>query len=221
MPHHPDSSDSAACQGPARPATVTPVATCTAHITVGAPTTGWGGEGVGVGPSHIIYLVEGGRAAWCMEPVTHTGDPQAGAGDAVTWVARAPELILADGLMMIAALIQSDEKVRGLLGTSRAKRTGGGRLLELDWADLGDLEDEVIASAESASVGALATKLVVTVMEGSSIRGQLGLLERGSMDVEVCTPSWLRALDDRGEVHAAGNLPPEDPGDHRFTAIRL
>lgn len=199
------------------------MATCTAQITVGAPMTrGWAPEGVGIGPSHILYLIESGRAAWAMEPVTHPGALDEGLPAEVrTWIPRAPETILADGLLMVAALLEGDGAVRDALIGSESKSYGGGRLLDVEWADLGELEPELVEEAATAAAKTITAKLVITAMYGSSLTGQLAMLERCSMDVEVCVPTWVRSRDDDGEVHIAGNLPPEDPNDHRFTAVRI
>jgi hypothetical protein len=49
-------------------------ATCTAQIVVGGSMNYWGGPGVGIGPRRIMYLVEGARAAWVLEPVVHNSE---------------------------------------------------------------------------------------------------------------------------------------------------
>lgn len=176
----------------------------------------WGGPGVGVGPVRNMYLVEGARAAWVLEPVAHNSED----GQPVTWIPRTPEQILADGVVMIAALVDEDPAVRGLI-EDRLKAGQSRELLTGDRADLTELPEDVLTEVESAALRAVRSKLVITAMSGSSLTGQLALLDRCSMDAEVCVVCWMRETDSEGNTKVAGELPPDDPEAHRFYALRI
>lgn len=198
-------------------------ASCTAQITVGSPTSYWGGPGVGIGPDYVMYLVEGARAAWVLERVVHHTDGDA-SNEPRTWVAGAPDRILADGLVMIAALVEDEPNVRELI-ERRVERERSTALLTERWAELDGVAGKVLDEFEAAALEAVRSKLVVTVMDGSSVTGQLALLDCCSMEAEVCTASWVRVKRWSNEASAdvlqtEGKLPPEDPEAHRFYEVR-
>ena len=178
----------------------------------------WAGPGVGIGPARILYLFEGSRAAWVLQTALGYQSPQA--VSRLVWVASRPERILADGLVMVAALVEQDADIRKAIEQALEPKQAQ-KLLEADWSDdLDAIADEALEVIETAAQQSVSSKLVVSVLNGSSIAGQLALLDRCSMDVEVCTPSWTRETNDGGTMHTTGALPPEDPGAHRFTAVR-
>jgi hypothetical protein len=176
----------------------------------------WGGPGVGIAPVRIMYLIEGARAAWVLEPVAHNAQ----AGQPVTWIPRRPEQILTDALVMIAALVDEDPAVRELI-EDRLKPGQSRELLAGDRADLTELPEDVLEEHGAAALGSVRSKLVVTAMSGSSLTGQLALLDRCSMDAEVCMVSWMRETDSEDNTKVAGELPPDDPEAHRFYAVRI
>jgi hypothetical protein len=190
-------------------------ATCTAQMLVGGSMNYWGGPGIGIGPGRIMYLVEGARAAWILEAVAHASEDR----PPVTWIPCRPERILADGLVMVAALIDEDPTVRSLI-EDRLKPNQRDKLLGSDWADLGELPEDVVEELESAALTGVRSKLAIALLSGSSLAGQIALLERCGMDAEVCTVSWMRQTSSEGDTEVAGKLPPDDPEAHRFYAIR-
>jgi hypothetical protein len=146
-------------------------ATCTAQIVLGGSMSGWGGPGVAIGPVRIMYLVEGQRAAWVPEPVAHNSQE----GPPITWIPSRPEQILADGLVMISALVDEDPKIRELI-RDRLTPAQARALLGAEWSDLTELADECLEEIENSARKAVHSKLVITVMNGSSVTGQLALL---------------------------------------------
>lgn len=195
------------------------MATCTAQITIGGFPGGWGGDNLGIGPERIMYLVEGGRAAWVLERVVHNSDEE-GFTEPVTWVPHGPDRLLADALVMIAAVVEGNAEVRErlaqLFSAGKTDERGDG-----SYVDLTELDADSLRELEEAAATAVQSKLVVTVMNGSSVVGQLALLERCSMIAEVCMASWVRQPDVDGNIQTGGELPPEDPDAHRFTAVRI
>lgn len=163
-----------------------------------------------------MYLVEGGRAAWVLEPVRHTSQE----AEPIIWVPCRPERILADGLVMIAAIVEEDAAIRELI-EKRLEPSQARALLSGDWADLTKLPKDLLEEIESAALRSVRSKLVVTAMSGTSLTGQIALLDQCSMDAEVCTVSWIRETDSEGNSKVAGDLPPDDPDGHRFYELRV
>lgn len=195
------------------------MATCTAQITIGGFPGGWGGENMGIGPQRIMYLIEGGRAAWVLERVVHnTGDEEF--VEPVTWVPRGPERLLADALVMVAVVVERDEAAKDLL-SQRLGAEPTAELLGASYVDLTKLNGELMQDVEDLAIAVVQSKLVVTAMNGSSVFGQLALLERCSMTAEVCIASWVRQPGADGTLQTSGELPPEDPDAHRFDEIRI
>lgn len=176
-----------------------------------------GGENVGIGPTHVLYLVEGGRAAWVLERVAHRSEDD-GSGP-VTWVPHGPDRLLADALVMVAVVVQKHAGIRGLIEQKLGEKAPD--FFESEFVDLTEVDGDLLEEIENAAAAAVEPKLVVTVMNGSSVTGQLALLGRCSMVAEVCMASWIRQLDVDGKLQTAGDLPPEDPDAHLFTAVRL
>jgi hypothetical protein len=189
--------------------------TCAAQIVVGGSMNYWGGPGVGIGPVRIMYLVEGQRPAWVLETVAHNSE-----GKPITWIPSRPERILADGLVMIAALVDEDPAIRELI-EDRLEPSQARELLAGGRADMTELPEDFVEELESAALASIRTKLVVTAMSGSSLIGQIALLDRCSMDAEVCMASWMRVTDSEGKTEIAGELPPDDPESHRFYEVRI
>ena len=194
-------------------------ATCTAQIIVGASLRGgFYGPFHGIGPDCVMYLVEGGRAAWVAENVRHHGGEDA--EELITWVPSHPERILADGLVMIAARITKEAVIQKLVH-DRLKPKQAEALLEAKRADLTKIDEGALLELEKAAREAIRAKFVITTMNGSSLTGQLALLERCAIEAEVCTPSWVCQVDDDGKIRTRGTLPPDEPEAHNFTEIRM
>jgi hypothetical protein len=195
--------------------------TCTAQILIGHHPYGWGQPCRGMGPLDVMYLVEGSRASWFLEPVAHQVSPEERTAPRVTeWILTRPERILADGLLLLA-LNERDpdpnliESVEEFLSPKDAHA-----LLSSERADLTRIDEKGTQALADTALDSIESKLVVTVMEQSAITGQLALLERCSMYAEVCTTQWIRSQDMHGEARTAGELPPENPDDHGFYAVR-
>jgi hypothetical protein len=140
------------------------------------------------------------------------------------WVAGSPERILADGLVMIAALVENQPNIRKLI-ERRVDHKQAKALLDEGLGELDGLSGDALDELETAACEAVRSKLVVTVMDGSSVTGQLALLDRCSMEAEVCTASWVRVKRWSQEAGAEklqtqGTLPPEAPEAHRFYEVR-
>jgi hypothetical protein len=135
----------------------------------------------GINPSHALYLSENGRPAWMLlkhDPLTPEDSERV-----ATWIPSVDDM-LEDGLMMIAAHVARSEGVREALVESKASTAGHLSLLE-------------VFSAEFLSAGRVAAratvfdgiKLVVTVLEESTVRSQLDVLNSYQVDAVVCVPT--------------------------------
>jgi hypothetical protein len=154
------------------------------------------------------------------ERVVHNSEEEEGFTEPVTWVPHGPDRLLADALVMIAAVVEGNaevlERLAQLFATGKADE-----LVKGSYLDLTELDGDSLRELEEAAAAAVQSKLVVTAMNGSSVVGQLALLERCSMIAEVCMASWVRQPDVDGNLQTGGELPPEDPDAHRFTAVRI
>src|SRR5262245_49576271 len=112
--------------------------TCTAQIVIGGSMNYWSGPGVGIGPSRIMYLVENERAHWILESVVHNSEN----ASPITWIPSRPTQILADALVMIAALVDQDPPLRELI-EDRLKPEQVRALLHSPLGDLTELPDEL------------------------------------------------------------------------------
>ncbi len=140
----------------------------------------------GIIPTHRLYLSENGRPAWILlhESLSRT-NPGRTHGK-ITWIPTL-ENMLEDGLLMLSIHVLQDpaliELAREYLRTSKP-----------DYVTLYDHIDPDNLDRLYAQSRALEHryKLALMVLEGSTIRRQLNVLEHYRMDVEVCTPRYSR-----------------------------
>jgi hypothetical protein len=154
------------------------VATVTAQILVGQGHPNHGG----IDPSHAALLFENDRPGWRLLPLHPEEDsPRIG------WTPTT-EHMLEDGLLMIAVhvwqpptLVQAlrEEVSEGQMATLELYR-------DMDSPKLQHLHEECRAGSYSQQ------KVVLTVLEESSIRQQLDVLEGYEIDMEVCIPRYSR-----------------------------
>lgn len=112
------------------------------------------------------------------------------------------DCMLEDALLMVALYVVEDTTSRQIAGTSLD--VGSGRALEVGTAFSEQTREKLYAHCRAMDNR---YKLVLTVLEGSSIGRQLGVLEMYSMDVEVCTPRYSRSYSRwRDEVIVKGAL---------------
>jgi hypothetical protein len=134
----------------------------TAQLAVGTPHPNHDG----IIPTHVAWLSENGRAGWLLEPTARGlwGTDESWTQEEISWVPGGPEHILEDGLLLIAVHVLRDKMPVEILVELRER---------CQHVDMGQ-------------------KVVVTVLGGSSLEGQLPLLERYPMQVEVCTVTYSR-----------------------------
>lgn len=147
----------------------------------------------GIGPSHYAFLSENSRPAWMLVPqnVFHSG--RRGGWKKITWIPTV-ENMLEDGLLLTAIHVLRDENVVALAKKSFKKA-------DLNRVELyEDIEsEELLKLYDQCRLIKIPFKIVLTVLEGSTIMRQIGILEKYSMDVEICVPKYYRAYTHWGD----------------------
>lgn len=202
------------------------MASMTAQILVGQPDMYHGG----IYPTHVVSLYENSRPGWRLQPtgrdlggspVDNTGEGRILSIREVVWVPSGPEHILEDALLLVA--------IHVLWGADRAAPAvddlGVPELLDEDFVDLTKIPTEALQELRGF-VAAIDVdyKLVIAILEGSSVLAQLPVLERYPMQVEVCTVSYSRLrreMANSGPLVACGSLEPPPGADHRYYGLNI
>jgi hypothetical protein len=164
------------------------MATVTASILVGVTHQNHGG----ILPAHHLLLAENDRPAWRLFAMRS-------AESATVWVPTVEDM-LEDGLLMVGLLAHQDRELMAAAATAfRHAYTGQVAMYD-------DIEESerrrLYALCRTIGRG---TKLVVTVLEDSSLAGQLAVLRHYPFDVEVCPSAyrreyapWTKTVQERG-----------------------
>lgn len=193
------------------------MATSTAQITLGIPDEG------GIIPTHVAWLYEGwDRPVWMLDPTARelTGGKVAdrpGAAEFARCVPSGADHLLEDALVFLAVHAMADrtivdaatEALPGLIRGADAKLQRDDDSFRGEFIDLHDLTAEPAAREALGRLRELCReiswpKLVVTVLRGSSIEPQLGVLAEYPMDLEVLTPRFSRLRTSGGAWGSAG-----------------
>jgi len=150
------------------------MSTVSATILVGTADQNHGG----IDPTHQLLLNENDRPSWSLFRL-HSARPQA------VWIPTIEDM-LEDGLLMVGLLVAQDAR---LLAAATAFRRGDSERIEM--------YDDVVESDRRRlyelcrNLGP-STKTVITVLRGSSVEGQLGVLRKYQFGVEVCPSVYCR-----------------------------
>jgi len=157
------------------------MATLTAQILVGTSHQNHGG----IGPTHFLFLSENSQPVWVLVP-ENVFNPENDKIIKVTWIPTI-ENMLEDALLMIAINVLKDQEISELAKEHFKGDIHGSLALYQDI-------DPVVLKTLYQKCRKLKTgyKIVLTVLEGSSIRGQLKVLKNYGIDMEVCTPLYFR-----------------------------
>jgi len=148
--------------------------TFTAQILVGTPHPNHGG----IIPTHYLFLSENDRPAWILE---NKSDSQK-----VIWIPTVEDM-LEDALLMIAIHVCKDSNIINLAKSFCKKITS--ERVEV-YSDLKEAHRKQLYQQCRALSNF--PKIIVSVFEGSTIRGQLSVLKQYQMEVEVCVPIYSR-----------------------------
>ena len=158
------------------------MATFTAQILLGHAHQNDGG----MIPTHSLYLSEGSRPAWLIKEVDLWDDGIEKVGN-IVWIPTL-ENIFEDALIMIGLYILKDEQLLEAAHKYFKKDIAGRVELydDIEQQDLRKLYD-ICRSLKYQY------KIAVTIFGSSSIEGNLKILEKYEMDVEICKSVFTRA----------------------------
>jgi hypothetical protein len=143
-------------------------------------------------------LSQNSRPGWGLFAM-HSNEPQA------VWIPTLEDL-LEDGLLMIGLLVVKAPKLVAAAKVFRKAYTG--RIQMYDDIDQSDRKQLYELCREIGPP----LKLVLTVLEGSSVASQLSVLSRYRFDVEVCPSAYRREYSAWSEtVQERGALPESPP----------
>ncbi len=171
------------------------MSTVTAQIIVGTSPV-WSG---GIVPDYQLFFSENSRPAWALYKIpggsgNHLPDP----GRPVVWIPTI-EHLLEDAIVMIHRYVIDDEVVAEQVDRKLREKEPGRAELYRD-IDLHDLE----IIRELCRKSTFQYKLLITVLAGSSIESQLGVLKRYSFEYEICGSVFRSAAE---SSHQGSHLP--------------
>ena len=162
----------------------------TAQLSVGTPDR----YHDGIRPTHVLWLRENDQAIWTLievhsqiygDPDRAVDEPEPWATQPIRWGGNQPEQILRNGFLILALHVLRDEAL--IEQTMHSVPA----LLEVGRVDLSKVDPAALNALHELSMTAdLPGKVVVSVMGGSTLEGQLPLLERYSTQLEVCTVTY-------------------------------
>jgi hypothetical protein len=178
--------------------------TFTAQILVGHPHQNHSG----IIPSHALFLSENSTPAWVLVPqqLFKLERGKRRPRGPITWIPSAPDYILEDAFLMIGIHILKHRQLATLAKQCIVSENPDRVFLyEVDAKHL----DEMRGLCRTLDI---AYKIVITVLEGTSIAHQLGVLEDYQMDVEVCMMRYKREYSVWGNsTTTSGSLSLPDP----------
>lgn len=157
------------------------MATMTAQILIGSGHPNHDG----IGPSHYLFLSENSRPAWLL--VEQNVFMSSKKRDAkIVWIPTV-ESMLEDAFLMIAVHVLKDQGIVEVI-KSFNKAALSDRLEMYD--SLEEAERKLLY--EKCRMITRFPKLILSVFTGSTLMGQLGVIKKYDMDIEVCTPAYVR-----------------------------
>ncbi len=173
------------------------MSTITAQILVGKEHQNHGG----IIPSHVLYLTENSRPTWILLPHDIFSGLKGTKINKVVWIPTVDKM-LEDALLMIGLIVLKDEQLLKIAEEifHDAYYTIDKPLMLYNY-DLDSLYERCRAIKTDC-------KLVITVLDGSTIKSQLKILEKyNNFYTEVCITSYYRRYSVWNEsVVTGGNL---------------
>lgn len=156
--------------------------TITAQILVGSPHTNDGG----LIPSHCLFLSENSRPAWVMFSLDTFGNT--GESERIIWIPTV-ENMLEDAFFMIAVHVLKHRKIIKIAESYYPDITKDiSRMVLYEHFSDFDRQRLYLKCCQLKDM----PKMIISVFEGSSILGQLKVVESYEMNVEVCVPVYSR-----------------------------
>lgn len=149
----------------------------------------------GIIPSHLLFLSENSRPAWVLTMLDSASNEEK-----ITWIPTV-ENMLQDALLMISVYVLKNQKIRSAPEIKK--------ILKKDFIELyDDIGEKSLQELYNKCLNIdFHCKLVVVTFEGSTIRGQLKVLQDYEMDLEVCTPVYSRFYSEwKNSIQIEGSL---------------
>ena len=172
------------------------MAALTTQILIGSPHPNDGG----IIPSHYLFLSEGSRPAWTLVNQNIDQTEQYKHFE-ITWIPTLDNM-LEDALLMIAVHVCKNSE---LLDKAKDFNTK----IQADWMEMytdlnGTQRQQLYHDCRAIENY---PKLIISTFSGSSIEGQLLILEQYKMDVEVCRVNYSRLYSSwRDDTKIEGSL---------------
>lgn len=143
----------------------------------------------GINPTHYLFFSQNDRSAWVLLPenIFDRNTARDPVSKKTIWHPTM-ENALEDALLMIAVYVLREPKTREL--AMECFYDFNDHRVELHKDNV--LESDLQSLYEHVRNINAEYKIVVTTLKGSPIEVQLPVLEKYSMDVEVCTPIYSR-----------------------------
>ena len=177
------------------------MATLTAQVLIGTSHPNHGG----ILPTHALMVSENSRAALVLVPFMPHGERPSAADEntppRIVWIPH-PEHIVDDIILLVCIHVLHEGDV-----IAKADSIMSG-LSTADHVDLGDLSpaDRAVLSTACRELTSF-PKLVVTLLEGSFLRRDIARFGEYTMDIEICTPTYVREYSDwTAATRTAGDL---------------
>jgi len=157
------------------------MATLTANILVGTTHPNHGG----INPTHYVFLSENSKPAWILVP-ENISSPKTFKDQRVIWVPTS-ENMLEDALLMIAIHVIKHKEVCDL---SKKYFVNNNKEIVKMYEDINQENLEELYRKCRCIDNSY--KIVISILEGSTLQEQIKLIENYKMDIEVCTSQYSR-----------------------------
>ena len=173
------------------------MSTITAQILVGSPHP----NKDGIIPSNYLFLSENSAPGWVLVRENIDNEEKDIISKKIVWLPTT-EKMLEDGLLMVAIHVLKNQEILEMANEYTSKIEA--ERLEL-YSDFDELQRNNLY--QKCRILSEFPKLIISVFRNSSIERQLAVLEKYSMDVEVCTPIYSRLYSGwQNETRIAGTL---------------
>ncbi|MBI3039281.1 hypothetical protein HYY75_09590 [bacterium] len=170
--------------------------TLTAQILVGTPHPNHGG----INPTHCMFLSENSRPAWVITPLNVFQEDR-NVENKIIWIPTLEDM-LEDAFLMIAIHVKRNHEIIEMARSFYAE-TQSARL-EL-YEHFNDSQRKLLY--EKCRQLSDFPKIIISVFETSTIQGQLKIVGKYNMDVEVCCPTYSRLFSEwSNETSIEGSL---------------
>jgi len=142
----------------------------------------------GIKPSHILFLSENGRSAWCLYPILESPQESSKPFEHKVWICD-PYRLLEDAMLMIGLFIRKNNELLKLAENFN-KELLNAQHLEI-FSVLSE-KQRMSLYQKSKEISWTYLKVSISVFEGSSLRNISRLKEYNDLEFEACVSFYLR-----------------------------